>query len=325
MFQDCGSADAVCMEPLKECQVVGLGTAVRAVIVRPNEALVLDGAVSGSIVVGRGGMVCNTLAVAAALGARVGGVIASGADEAGVAARAALAADGVAASFITTEHTPVTVTLAEGLHRTSIMGETGARESDLDPGDVEAAWEALALRPAWVLLTLPALDSAAGRRFVELARKNGAAVAVTLSSSGHVQVRASGLQELLSGVDLVFGNADEHAELQAAGAAAPLMLATDGPHGATVLWQGVESVKVPIRVRVDVVDTTGAGDAFAGGVLSTLQPGSLATADLESAIEVGQSAAGVIVAKLGAEPGESRQALREIGRRAVLRRTRPGS
>jgi sugar/nucleoside kinase (ribokinase family) len=149
------------MEPLKECQVVGLGTAARAVIVRPTEPLVLD----GTVVVGRGGMVYNTLAVAAALGAHVGGVIASGADEAGTAARAALAADGVATSFITTERTPVTVTLAEGLHRTSIMGDAGTREPDLDPAAVEAAWEALARRPAWVLLTLPALDSAAGRRF----------------------------------------------------------------------------------------------------------------------------------------------------------------
>ncbi len=325
MFQDCGSADAAYMEPLKECQVVGLGTAVRAVIVRPTEPLVLDGAVSGSVVVGRGGMVCNTLAVAAALGARVGGVIASGSDEAGTAARAALAADGVATSFITTERTPVTVTLAEGLHRTSIMGEAGAREPDLDPAAVEAAWEALALRPAWVLLTLPALDSAAGRRFVELARKAGAAVAVTLSSSGHVRARASGLQDLLSGVDLVFGNTDEHAELQTAGAAASLMIATDGPHGATVLCQGAETVKVPIRARVDVVDTTGAGDAFAGGVLSTLQPVSLATADLKHAIEVGHSSAGVIVAKMGAEPGDSHQALREIGLRTVLHRTIPDS
>lgn len=311
------------MERLKEYQVVGLGTAVRAVIVRPNEPLVLDGAVPGTVVVGRGGMVCNTLAVAAALGARIGGVIASGADEAGTAARAALAADGVATSFVTTERTPVTVTLAEGPHRSSIMGEAGAREPDLDPAAVEAAWEALAPRPAWVMLTLPALDSAAGRRFVELAQKAGAMVAVTLSSSGHVRARASGLQGLLSDVDLVFGNADEHAELQTAGAVLPLMIITDGPHGATVHCPGGESVKVPIRTRVDVVDTTGAGDAFAGGVLSTLRPASLAAADLEHSIEVGHSAAGIIVAKMGAEPGDSRQALREIGLRTGLHRTRP--
>jgi sugar/nucleoside kinase (ribokinase family) len=84
-------------------------------------------------------------------------------------------------------------------------------------------------------------------------------------------------------------------------------------------------VKVPIRARVDVVDTTGAGDAFAGGVLSTLRPGSRTTADLEHAIKVGHSAAGVIVAKMGAEPGDSRQSLREVGLCTGLHRTRPAS
>jgi sugar/nucleoside kinase (ribokinase family) len=175
-------------------QLVGLATAVSAVVVRPGEKIVIDGAVSGDVFVGRGGMVCNTLAVASALGARVGGVIASGSDTAGAAARETVAREGIMASFITTPRTPVTVTLVEDATRSSIMGTDGAREADLDPEAIEAAWDALDARPLWVLLTLPALDSPAGTRFISLAHRTGAKVALTLSSAGHVRARASRLR-----------------------------------------------------------------------------------------------------------------------------------
>jgi sugar/nucleoside kinase (ribokinase family) len=299
-------------------QLVGLATAVSAVVVRPAEKIVIDAAVPGEVRVGRGGMVCNTLAVASALGARVGGVIASGSDAAGAATRETVTREGIMASFVATRQTPVTVTIAEGTTRSSIMGSDGEREADLDPEAVEAAWNALAARPVWVMLTLPALDSPAGQRFVSLAQRTGARVALTLSSAGHVRARALRLQTLMVGVDLVFGNADEYAALLEADVEVPLMLTTVGERGAHVMQYSEVLTRVPVETPGLVRDTTGAGDAFAAGVLSVLDPQDLSQPAIEHAVQVGHRAASVIIANMGAEPGKGATVLREIGRDAGL-------
>lgn len=299
-------------------QLIGLVTAVSAVVVLPAEKIIIDGAVSGEILVGRGGMVCNTLAVASALGARVGGIIASGSDVSGAATREMVAREGIRASFVATPQTPVTVTLVEGETRSSIMGSGGAREADLEPDAVEAAWNTLAARPVWVMLTLPALDSPAGQRFVSLAQRTGASVALTLSSAGHVRARASHLQDLLVDADLVLGNADEYAALLKADVEVPLMLTTVGERGAHVMEYGDVLTRVPVESPGLVRDTTGAGDAFAAGVLSVLDPQDLNQPAIERAVRVGHSAASVIIAKMGAEPGASTSSLRDIGRGAGL-------
>jgi fructokinase len=259
-------------------------------------------------------MVCNTLAVAAALGARVGGVIASGSDPTGAALREVVAEEGVDAAFVTTTRTPTTVTIAVGATRSSIMGGDGEREQHLDPADVTAAWRALDARPAWVLLTLPALDSPAGEAFTTLARDAGAAIAVTLSSAGHVSARVAYLSELLDEVDLVFGNADEVEAMSSAGVAPRLVLATYGVDGAAVIRRGTRTVRVPLLEPVEVLDTTGAGDSFAAGVLSLLDPARCSDHELNAAVLLGHRAAGVMVGRLGAQPGiEGRQLLRELG------------
>lgn len=296
-------------------QLVGLATAVSAVVARVDKGIVIDGAVPGDVRAGRGGMVCSTLAVAAALGARIGGVIATGGDIAGTALREVVSAEGVDAAFITTTRTPITVTLSVDGTRSSVMGLDGEREQHLDPVDVTAAWQKLDASAAWVLLTLPALDSPAGVSFLELARATGAAIAVTLSSAGHVSERAARLGALLTGVDLVFGNADEIAAMGHAGVEPNLVLATYGADGAAVIRRGVQTIKVHIPGLLQVVDVTGAGDSFAAGVLSLLSPENCSDDAISAAVLLGHQAAGVMICRLGAQPGvEGSQMLRELGR-----------
>jgi sugar/nucleoside kinase (ribokinase family) len=250
-------------------------------------------------------MICNTLAVAAALGVHAAGIVANGADEAGTLMRTIIEEAGITAAYITTRQTPTTVTIVTGAQRSHIMGVGGEREADLDPEAVEDAWNSLQGQSAWAVLTLPALDSPAGQRFVQLARQGRSSIAVTLSSAGHVTERTERLGSLLLGVDLVVGNTDEKAALDAARVRVPLLIATDGERGATIHLGDVSSI-APAAPAV-VVDTTGAGDAFAAGLLTTLDPadpaGPAALDAISRAVRAGHQAAAAIVGVMGAEPG----------------------
>ena len=93
----------------------------------------------------------------------------------------------------------------------------------------------------------------------------------------------------LADADLVFPNEDEQGFLALDG---DRIVLTRGAAGAT--FRGDE---VP-ALSADVVDTTGAGDAFCAGFLSEWTAGG----DAESALLVGTGAAASCVAKRGARP-----------------------
>lgn len=90
---------------------------------------------------------------------------------------------------------------------------------------------------------------------------------------------------------------------------AKLVLITRGAEGATA-YSAHHTVSVPV-VKVDVVDTVGAGDTFDAGVLAALDRKGLLTksavanlsaTDLEDALTWGVKAAAVTVSRAGANP-----------------------
>lgn len=90
---------------------------------------------------------------------------------------------------------------------------------------------------------------------------------------------------------------------------AKLVLVTRGAEGATG-YAASHKVSVPV-VRVNVVDTVGAGDTFDAGVLAALDRkglltkagiASLSAADIEDALTWGVKAAAVTVSRAGANP-----------------------
>ncbi len=90
---------------------------------------------------------------------------------------------------------------------------------------------------------------------------------------------------------------------------AKLVLVTRGAEGATG-YTAAHKVTVPV-VKVDVVDTVGAGDTFDAGVLAALDRKGLLTkpalaalsaADIEDALSWGVKAAAVTVSRAGANP-----------------------
>lgn len=133
-------------------------------------------------------------------------------------------------------------------------------------------------------------------------------VSLTLSDSFCVERhRAEWLDLLTDRVDVVFGNAHELCSLygaetldRAADAASEqvdLVFVTLGARGSLVV-AGSDRIRVEADELHAVVDTTGAGDLYASGVLYGLSQG----ASLAEAARLGSIAAAEIISHLGARP-----------------------
>jgi ribokinase len=138
-----------------------------------------------------------------------------------------------------------------------------------------------------------------------LAEAAAAGVPVSVGPSSAAPLAAAGADAFLgwAGGALLVANRDELAVLGGTGdpeAAARALgrevVVTLGAEGA--LWTDGRAVERVPAVAAEVVDTTGAGDAFAAGLLSVWRPGG----DPEAALAAGCRLAARAVAKPGARP-----------------------
>ncbi|MFT8345366.1 adenosine kinase [Gluconobacter oxydans] len=143
-----------------------------------------------------------------------------------------------------------------------------------------------------------------------LARKANRQVALTLSDTFCVERHRAAFHELVAGhVDILFANeaellalyevTDFEEAVTQVSAETKLAVITRGEKGAVVIGDG-ERHDVP-TTEVKVVDTTGAGDAFAAGFLAGLSK----KHDLVSCAKLGNQAAGEIITRYGARPTEA--------------------
>ena len=111
---------------------------------------------------------------------------------------------------------------------------------------------------------------------------------------------------LFRSVDILFANESEIASLYetgfdsaavAVGRDVPLAALTRGAKGSVILSKGAAST-VPVHPVAKVVDTTGAGDLYAGGFLHGIARG----ASLETAGRLGSLAAAEVISHIGARP-----------------------
>lgn len=140
------------------------------------------------------------------------------------------------------------------------------------------------------------------------ARQSGIPVSVDPSSTGFVgEVGAQNFLGWTAGADFLFPNAEE-AELLSGHNAVERQLEVltgiygtvvlkRGALGATVGRRGCEAMSAPGR-QVEVVDTTGAGDAFLAAYIAAWLRGEPDAECLESGIEAGAEA----VTRVGARP-----------------------
>jgi ribokinase len=267
-----------------------LGDLLLDVIVRLEEPLAEGTDAAALTRTGAGGQAANVAAWAAALGAEARFVGKRGDDPAASLAAGELARLGV------TVFGPVAV--GRNGVVVSIVGEDGERAMASDRG-VAPTLSADELEPSWFegcthihlsgysLMSSP-IDAAA-MRGAELVGAAGGSVSVDLASRrviaafGPEQLRRV-LQEL--GPEIVFANEEEREEVGRAASEATWVVKR-GAAGCTVERDGGRS-EFP-ALAAEVVDTTGAGDAFAAGYLV-------------GGVELALATAARCVAKLGATP-----------------------
>ena len=260
-----------------------------------------------------GGKGANQAVAVAAAGAEVAMLGAVGDDPAGVRMVEDLRRRGVGTGPVrivpgaSTGTAYITVT-PDG--ENTIVLETGANAL-IDADAVEEAWPALAAAraPAGVLLSLLEIPVAGVAAAVRLAVKAGMRPVVTLAPAQPVP------DGLLHGLDPLLVNEHEAAFFLGAGdlggdvvgAARALLqlgprsaVVTAGAAGAAVAvaaeQEGAAARMLPAVPVAKVVDTTGAGDAFAGAVAAALSRGS----DLDAAVTAGLRAGAAAVQRVGA-------------------------
>src|SRR5699024_12622208 len=123
---------------------------------------------------------------------------------------------------------------------------------------------------------------AAACKLLDLGQQHGAKVALTLSDPAMVQFFRDGLKEMIGdGLDILFCNEEEAKQftetnsnddaMEALKKLATQVIITRGANGAFA-WDG-DTLHDFSGVPVKAIDTTGAGDLFAGACLYALSAG----------------------------------------------------
>jgi ribokinase len=235
-----------------------------------------------------GGSAANVAAWAAALDTPVCLACRVGDDEPGRLAVNALLQAGVRvhAGIDRDRPTGTCVVLVEGDGERSMLPDPGANDT---PADFPDSW----LQPGRHLHVVGYALLREGSRPGALAaieRARAAGMTVSVDPSSWALIRPGAIPPC----DLLLPNAREAEELE--GVEARGVVTKLGAGGAR--WtDGSEVIEVP-AVPVDVVDTTGAGDAFAAGLLSARLRGASPRQALEAACGV----ASRVVSQVGARP-----------------------
>ncbi|BCJ67169.1 carbohydrate kinase family protein [Polymorphospora rubra] len=311
-------------------RIVVLGDLVTDVLAVLAGPLVTGSDTRAGISVSGGGQAANTAAWLAAEGTPVTLIGAVGADPDGRARVAELAGLGVDTAIHESADAPTgtVIVLVHDGDRTMVT-DRGANLR-LPAGHVDAA---LAARPgarhlhlsAYTLLDAGSRD--AGLRALAVARGRGLSTSVDAASAEPLrQVGAAVFLDWVRDVDLLLANADEATVLagdrgpaeQARTLSAGVRHAVVKLGAAGAVWAGPDGDVVGTAGRpVPVVDATGAGDAFAAGLLGTWVGGD----GPRAALQAGAALGAVAVSTVGARPPATRA--RPVSAAGAADRPRP--
>jgi sugar/nucleoside kinase (ribokinase family)/D-arabinose 5-phosphate isomerase GutQ len=285
-------------------------------IVGPDDKGPLERMGAGSVQSFIGGVLLNQLGWASALGLRTGIFGKQADDEAGRVLRAAMDRAGI-------QHHLVLDGSASSVAEIFIDA-SGERAIYFDPAasaettaeHVRQHHAAFVRRGARLSTEVHQVPLTAVREALRIARESGRATAVDVDVPPSDAVPALGdlatLREVLAAADLLKPSKRAARELEGDPEADALDLArrlrkrfgnsavvvTDGAAGCAVSADAFEG-RVPAP-RVSIVDATGAGDAFLGGLLAGLHQG----LGLEDAARLGNACGAACVERLGAFPSD---------------------
>jgi sugar/nucleoside kinase (ribokinase family) len=278
-------------------------------LIDADRATRLTTAMQGGITAS-GGSVANSCAVAAALGARVAFLGKVAKDEMGEAFRREIAGHGVhyatppLEAAIPTARCLILVTPDGQRTMNTYLGAGG--EFGMDDLD-ETVIMASAVTYLEGYLFDPPAAQAAFAEAARMARAAGQKTALSLSDAFCVDRHRAGFRRLIAqGVDILFANEAEICSLyqrndfaEAALEAArdiPLAVLTRSEAGSVILHGGTQTEVAAAPAKV--IDTTGAGDAYAAGFLAAYTRGE----SLHAAGTLGAKAAAMAISQIGARP-----------------------
>lgn len=316
---------------MKDFQIVGIGNAMVDILARCEDAFLgeagiekgimqlidMDRAVDlyGKIGPARevsGGSAANTIAVIAALGGRTAYVGKVKDDQLGKIFAHDLRAQGAVyetsfAAADAPDETGRCIVLVTPDGERSMNTYLGVTEF-LTPADIDEAQMAAA---EWIYLEGYRFDGpdsqAAFAKAITATKGAGGRVSLTLSDPFCVERHRDAFRKMIQdGVDLLFCNRvellsmyqteDFEAALAEAAGEVDILAVTDSENGAHVL-SGADRWHLPVA-PVDIVDATGAGDAFAGAFLWGVAEGH----GLDLCGRMGNAAAGSVIQHIGPRP-----------------------
>jgi sugar/nucleoside kinase (ribokinase family) len=258
--------------------IVVIGDLVEDVVVRLHDAVAPGDDTEATIERRPGGSAANAAMAAVALGGRARLVVALGDDDlAGrLSGQVRDAGVDVAASVVVGGRSGTIVVLVDGSGERTMLTDRGCSAS---LAALPTGWDdgMTALHVPMYALAEPAMALAV-RRAAATARSLGATVSVDVSSArlvGQLGGRApvlSAIAELHA--DVVIANDQEAEALDLLGQPPPwpMTVVKRGASPAVVICGG-ERLEVPAEALPRVVDSTGAGDAFAAGLLVAIGRG----------------------------------------------------
>lgn len=295
--------------------------------IEPDRALLLHEAM-GLCEEVCGGSAANSMAAMARLGLRLAFIGQTGNDRLGRMFAADMVANGIDFPLppIDAPTGRCLIVVSPDGHRTmsTAVGASEYLSSSFDPAF--AAEAAILFVEGYMWRTeQPRIASGAA---LGAARAAGRRTAFSLSSEYCVRTLHDEFVALIEAglVDILLANDGEIAELSRladfeagiawAAARVPLLVATMGAAGALAI-DGGKRIETPAEPQGPIVDTTGAGDLFAAGLLAGLARGR----DLSTALRMGSIAAGRIIGVMGPRlpEGEDLRALVEARLKHPLR------